>query len=98
MPSYDYRCDGCEVIWDEFHSISSRDNPCDEKCPHCGEMKVSRHIGNFPQMKTDTTMTANKKTGGQWNELMTRMKDYTPERYHKKFDTATSRTGRRFKG
>ena len=47
-------------------------------------------------MKTDTTMTANKKTGGQWNELMTRMKNYTPDRYHTRLDTATSRTGRRF--
>jgi len=99
MPSYDYRCEKCEVIWDEFHTISDRDKPCKKKCPHCGEKKaVSRHIGAFPSTQTDTTMSANKTTGGQWNELMTRMKNYTPERHHHKLDTASSQSGRRFRG
>ena len=47
-------------------------------------------------MEADSTLTANKKTGGQWNELMHKMKDYTPNRYHDKFDKASSNSGKRW--
>lgn len=98
MPTYDYRCEACGKIWDSFELISNRDKPCKEECPHCGEKKVARHIGEFPNMATDSNLTANKKTGGQWNDLMGKMKNYTPERYHSKLDTASSQTGKRWKG
>jgi len=97
MPTYDYRCKNCDKIWDSFHTISNRDSPCDEKCPHCGKKKVVRHIGEFPLTATDTTLTANKKTGGRWNDLMTKIKDYTPQRLHYKLDKSSSKTGKRWK-
>ncbi len=97
MPTYDYRCESCGEIWDSFQMISNRDKPCKEKCPYCGKKKVVRHIGEFPSMATDTTLTANKKTGGQWNDLMHKVKSYTPDRYHERLDSATSKTGKRWK-
>ena len=98
MPSYDYKCESCEEIWDIFTSIGNRDKACKEKCPHCGKKKVIRHIGTFPSMTTDSELTPNKKTGGQWNDLMGKMKNYTPERYHQRLDNASSQTGKRWKG
>lgn len=96
MPTYDYRCTSCNEIWDAFHTISNRDAPCKNKCPQCGEKKVVRHIGEFPSMTTDSTLTANKKTGGQWNDLMGKMKNYTPQRYHERIDRAGSNKGKRW--
>jgi putative FmdB family regulatory protein len=97
MPTYDYRCEACEEIWDSFEMISNRDKPCKKKCPHCGEKKVTRHIGEFPSLTTDTNLTPNKKTGGQWNDLMGKVKNYTPERFHEKLDKASSKSGTRWK-
>ena len=97
MPTYDYRCEKCESVWDSFELVSNRDKPCKENCPECGEKKVVRHIGAFPNMATDTNLTANKKTGGQWNDLMQKVKSYTPDRYHDKLDKAGSQTGTRWK-
>ena len=96
MPSYDYRCENCKEIWDSYETISKRDAPCKEKCPHCGKKKVVRHIGEFPTLATDSTLTANKKTGGQWNDLMGKMKGYTPKRYHDGLDSSSSKTGKRW--
>tara|TARA_R110000824_G_scaffold48542_5_gene137023 strand:- start:1265 stop:1561 length:297 start_codon:yes stop_codon:yes gene_type:complete len=96
MPSYDYRCENCKEIWDSYETISKRDAPCKEKCPHCGKKKVVRHIGEFPSLATDSTLTPNKKTGGQWNDLMGKMKGYTPKRYHDGLDSSSSKTGKRW--
>ena len=98
MPSYDYRCEACGKIWDLFTTVSNRDKACKQKCPYCGEKKVIRHIGEFPSMATDSTLNANTKTGGQWNDLMHKMKSYTPDRFHDKLDKSTSQTGKRWKG
>lgn len=97
MPSYDYMCEACNETWDDFQMMSSRDAPCKKPCPHCKKKKVKRTLPTeFPQMEADSTLTANKKTGGQWNELMGKMKDYTPNRYHDKFDKASSNSGKRW--
>ena len=97
MPSYDYMCEACNETRDDFQMISSRDAPCKKPCPHCKKKKVKRTLPTeFPQMEADSTLTANKKTGGQWNELMHKMKDYTPNRYHDKFDKASSNSGKRW--
>ena len=97
MPSYDYMCEACDETWDDFHMISSRDVPCKKPCPHCKKKKVKRTLPTeFPQMESDTTLSANKKTGGQWNDLMHKMKNYTPTRLHDKLDKSTSQRGRKW--
>lgn len=98
MPSYDYMCEACNKTWDDFHMISSRDVPCKKPCPHCKKKKVKRTLPSEFHLDADTTLTANKKTGGQWNDLMHKMKDYTPDRYHDKLDKASSNTGKRWGG
>ena len=97
MPLYDYRCDKCNMIWEESRTISDRDIPCNEKCPHCKKKgSVKKHVGGFPGIGVDSTLTANKKTGGQWNEIMSKIKNGLPERYHKNIDRDV--TGTKWKG
>ncbi len=99
MPIYDYRCEKCEELWEENLSMSKMNSPTKKPCPHCEETGcVVKHVGGFPGLATDATLTANKKTGGQWNELMGRMKNVVGRDYKSNLDRASERTGTRWKG
>jgi putative FmdB family regulatory protein len=99
MPNYGFICEGCDHSFDMLLSISDREKPLKEKCPSCGKKKVSKDYGTMRQaLSSDATLNANKATGGKWNELMKRMKNGIPKRYHSNLDTASSRTGRTWLG
>ncbi|WP_432799668.1 FmdB family zinc ribbon protein [Poriferisphaera sp. WC338] len=42
MPTYDYQCDICKHVFEEFQMMSAK--PL-KKCPECGKMKLRRLIG-----------------------------------------------------
>ena len=42
MPTYDYVCEACDHIWEEFKPITSKPT---KKCPECGKPKAKRKIG-----------------------------------------------------
>ncbi len=42
MPTYDYECEACEHVWEEFQSITAKPT---RKCPECGKPKAKRKIG-----------------------------------------------------
>ena len=74
MPTYDYQCETCNHQFDRFELIATRDEPCKKPCPECNESNVKRGWFNAPLGGVDATLTANKATGGQWSELMSKMK------------------------
>ncbi len=43
MPTYDYRCEACSHVFEQFQSIKAE--PI-RKCPKCGKLKVKRVIGH----------------------------------------------------
>jgi len=97
MPNYEFNCEECGFVFCRLLEIDNRNQPLNESCEKCGCNKISRNysaIGIF----SDNTCNANKKTGGQWNELMSKMKSKLPKRYHENLDTASSRSGRLWKG
>jgi len=97
MPTYDFQCEACEVLWEETLMISERDKPIKKKCPHCGEKKVKKAITSFPGLGVDTTLTADKKTGGRFSHMMDRVKRYTPKRLHGTLgDSKERQSGRRW--
>jgi putative FmdB family regulatory protein len=101
MPIYEYNCAGCQHAWDEILGIDQRDDPVDQECPECKTVgKVARATVYSTSMNSDTTMTPDKATGGQWGELMSRMKKGAGVRKADadRLDRASSRTGRRWKG
>jgi putative FmdB family regulatory protein len=99
MPSYGFRCEGCENRFDEFLSMEERDLPLKKACPTCKKKKVVREFNSYTQnIGSDATLTPNKATGGQWNELMGRMKKGVAKRYHKNLDIASSQTGKYWAG
>jgi len=42
MPTYDYRCNGCEHEFELFQSMSAG---VKKKCPECGKLQLERLIG-----------------------------------------------------
>lgn len=42
MPTYDYRCNACQHLFEEFQTFSEK--PL-KKCPKCGKSKLERLIG-----------------------------------------------------
>lgn len=100
MPVYGFICDKCEHTFDEILSISEREKPISQPCPSCKKKKgVRRSYEGFTQpVSSDATLTPNKATGGQWNEMMGRMKKGLSKRYHKNLDQASSNTGRYWAG
>ena len=90
MPIYEYTCKKCNHVHDEMRSIDSRDSPID--CPECEHKECSRNITGA-MGAVDTNLTADRVTGGQYSELMDKMKRGTPKSYHKNLDRSTSRNG-----
>ena len=92
---YDYRCEKCEKLWEEHLSMSNSDKPCGEKCPHCGaDDTVKKHVGGFPGVNVDATLTPDKATGGRWSEVMNRINNSLPDRYK----TGSDMSGHRWRG
>ena len=42
MPTYDYKCDACDHLWELFQSIKAEP---EKKCPSCKKKKARRLIG-----------------------------------------------------
>ena len=91
MPTYDYYCDECDEKWEEFRSISSRDEPLNCPCPKCQSKSVKRGFEGFPTVGYDTNLKPSK----EFKEIMTAMKTngVVPKKYHENIDKAISRTG-----
>lgn len=100
MPTYGFICNNCEHKFDLYLPIKERDIPVKEPCPKCSLTEsISRDYNDYSQtIGCDATLTPNKATGGQWNELMTKMKKGLSTRHHSKLDQATANTGRYWRG
>lgn len=99
MPNYGFICEQCTHSFEKLLSISDREIPLKEPCPNCGESKIIKDYGSMRQsLSSDSNLNPNTATGGQWNELMSRMKSGISKRHHENLDQATSRTGRTWLG
>jgi hypothetical protein len=68
--------------------------PLSNPCPKCKKKKIVRnYVGESVAMAVDSTISANKATGGAWNELMAKMKPGMPKRFRRNLDAATERRG-----
>jgi putative FmdB family regulatory protein len=97
MPNYGFICDNCKHTFDRYLSMNDREQPLSEACEKCSENKIVRDYTNFSQpIATDTNYTPDKKTGGQWSQLMNKIKKGVAKRHHHKLDRATDRSGHKW--
>jgi len=98
MPTYDYNCKKCSNIFEEYRTVDERLAPLKAPCPKCGEIGcIQKTVGSFPGIGVDLTLTADKKTNGQWSELMTKVKESVPERMRGKLDKGSNMRGHRWR-
>ena len=99
MPTYDYRCNACEHLFESVQMMADDMIPTKEPCPECGKKEVTKSwAGVTPGIGCDMTLTPDKKTGGQWSEMMSRIKKGLPKKYHGGIDKSTNMSGQRWKG
>jgi putative FmdB family regulatory protein len=94
MPIYAFVCESCDHTFDEILSMKDNTVPLSNPCPKCKKKKIVRnYVGESVAMAVDSTISANKATGGAWNELMAKMKPGMPKRFRRNLDAATERRG-----
>lgn len=99
MPTYDYRCGSCDHLFESVQMMADDMKPTKEPCPECGKKEVTKSWARVtPGLCSDSNTTPDKKTGGQWSEMMGKIKSNLPERYKPNIDKATNRNGRRWYG
>ena len=96
MPIYEYHCDACKERFDAILPMARYDEPTTEPCPGCRLTgTVHRRVPSRIQTGVDANVTPNKKTGGQWGQLMDKMKRGLPPSHHEQLDRASSLSGKR---
>lgn len=69
MPVYEYKCRGCENIFDRFLSISRKDEPKSQPCPTCGKEEVQENIS------TSALRFMDVKPSEEFGALLNRIND-----------------------
>jgi putative FmdB family regulatory protein len=90
MPIYEYTCNKCNHVHDAVRSVDNRDSPIE--CPECASMDSIKNVTGA-MGAVDTKLTPDKATGGQYSQLMDKMKRGTPKAYHETLDRSSSRNG-----
>lgn len=77
MPTYDYKCSGCDNIWDRLLKIADMNIPVITECPFCKEVgKVRRMVS--PSHFNDPTRLGMKNAGGEFKDLLKLIHNRTP--------------------
>lgn len=74
MPAYDYKCEKCERITEQFKSISNRHNP--DPC-ECGSEKLNI-VFQTPTAIGDPVLLGIKKNDSGWKEVLQKIKEKHP--------------------
>ena len=98
MPTYNYECNKCEHLWEQYMTIADREKPTQEPCPKCKKAGgVCKSWKNCtPAVESDMMLTPDKATGGQWSELMNKMKAGAPPRLRHYYDRSNNVRARRW--
>ena len=93
MPTYEFRCEDCDALFEEYLSISNRDKPLKCPCPKCQSMGVKRAFESFPTVGFDTNLKPTK----EFKELIDTVKNngMVPKRYHDRLEASKDMTGGR---
>ena len=81
MPLYNFECEDCSYIFEEFRTIAEIDIPLKEPCPNCKEKgKIIRLIGS-PRAVDSVRLESTKgrlRPTQEFTEVMTRIKKKHP--------------------
>lgn len=102
MPLYEYKCKECGITTEIITSVTNRDSDAKVTgCPGCLKKGVLERIVSNIMIASDSTLSPNKATGGQWNALIDKITntgagiDNTAK---KNLEQTKHNRGRRWKG
>lgn len=81
MPSYDFKCESCEHVFELHLPMSKSDSATKKPCPECGEKTVHRLFNTLAG-----AVDYNRKPGQEYNEWADKLKTGIPKRFHEKID------------
>lgn len=70
MPFYDYSCNSCMNVWEEFQSIKNNKKPEKQPCPKCLKKTVKLVILQAPGTAIDPNMSVTSKAKGGFKDAM----------------------------
>lgn len=76
MPTYDYRCENCGYIFEQFHVMAEMHSPESEPCPKCGEKEVHVAYLTAPNL-ADPASLGVKKPDREFRNLLKKIKTKT---------------------
>ena len=76
MPTYDYRCKSCELIFEKLTSISKGHDP--QECPQCKSMDSERFYGVGAPSLGDPVRLGIRRPDGGFKEVLQRIHERTP--------------------
>lgn len=77
MPSYDYKCEKCNHVFEESHPISNRKKPEKKPCPNCKEKKTVKQMICNPAV-CDPVKIGTKKVDKGFQEVLSKIKQHHP--------------------
>lgn len=73
--TYTYQCTSCMTVWDASYSMSERNFPLTQPCPHCKTADtVKKIITGAPRISYDGAQTVLQRAGSGWNDLLNKVK------------------------
>lgn len=76
MPYYNYKCDHCDQMFEEYYLINDRFQPEKEECPECGELNGVHLSIESPMIVSGIGGNGSliKKAGDGWKEVLNKIK------------------------
>ena len=76
MPAYDYKCNNCENIFEQYRTIAKRNEP--SECPECGSTEVEMSFGSSSVKIGDPVHLGVKKIDDGFKQLLKNIKKNHP--------------------
>lgn len=71
MIRYEYECEKCQHVWDDFRRMADRETPLNEPCPNCKELGFVKQLIGSPAARIDMALRSQfTKAKGGMKEVM----------------------------
>ncbi len=74
MPTYAYRCNKCENVFERFLSLSRREEPLQEACPNCNEKNCVAQTLTKPPALVSDSRDIHSRAGSEFNNRLQQIK------------------------
>lgn len=74
MPTYQYKCEKCEHVFEEIHKMADRHIPLTQPCPNCKEKECIEQMICASALISPLRLDGHAKPGTDFRERMKQIK------------------------